>query len=83
MADREPAPPVVNIHPSPVTVTTPDVNVTIERGAVEVSAPVTVEAAQIHIDEGAVRLTEHVATRTVIDRDPETNEIVGSHEEPM
>lgn len=41
--------PVINVTPAPVTVHTPDVNVTIERGAVEVSAPVTVHPAPVTV----------------------------------
>jgi HK97 family phage portal protein len=48
------------------------------------TAPViTVEPAQVTISEGAVRVVEHVLTRTVIDTDPETGDILGSHEEPV
>jgi hypothetical protein len=55
MADREPVVPVVNVHPSPVTVTTPDVNVTIERGAVQVTieAP---EPAEPESSDGVTRI---------------------------
>ena len=55
--------------------------ITFAEGAlhVEVAAP---EAPQVNVGRDAIRLTEFVPTRTVIDRDPDTNEILGSHEEP-
>jgi hypothetical protein len=57
-------------QPAPIiNVTTPDVNVTIE-------------APQVHVGRDAIRLTEYVPTRTVIDRDPQTGAVMGSHEEP-
>jgi len=88
-AEREQPAPIINVS-------SPDVNVTIEAGAV--SAPevtfaegalrvdvaasdVTVEAPQVHVGRDAIRLTEYVPTRTVIDRDPETGAVTGSHEE--
>jgi hypothetical protein len=56
-------------QPAPIiNVTTPDVNVTIE-------------APQVHVGRDAIRLTEYVPTRTVIDRDPQTGAVMGSHEE--
>ena len=77
---------------APVSVTVPEqpVTVTIERGAVEVpvtvEAPITVEvpeppAPTVVFDENAVQVREHRPMRTVIDRDPETGKVTGSHEE--
>lgn len=78
-----------------VNVTTPDVHVapaainfTIEQGAitapdVTVNVPErSVAPAQVVVAEGAIRLAPAPETRTVIDRDPDTGRIVGTHEVP-
>jgi phage portal protein BeeE len=91
--EREPQPPTV------VNVTVPEqpVTVTIERGAVQVDAPVTVEAPivnvaapevtveppQLVVSENAIQVVEHVPMQTIIDRDPETGVVTGSHEVPV
>ncbi len=74
----EPGAVQVDVHSAPVTIA----QGAITSPAVTVNVPErSVEPAQVHISEGAVRIVEHVPTRTVIDRDPETNEITGTHEE--
>jgi hypothetical protein len=95
MAEREWEPQT----PTVVNVTVPEqpVTVTIEEGAVQVSAPVTVEApvvnvappevtiepAQVLVSENAIQVVEHVPMQTIIDRDPETGVVTGSHEVPV
>jgi hypothetical protein len=53
MAEREPPAPVVNVTTPEVTVHPADVNVTIERGAVE--APITIEPAVVNVTTPEVR----------------------------
>jgi hypothetical protein len=55
LADREQAAPVVNTYVTTPEVNVPPTTVTIERGAVEVSAPVTVEPAAITVVTPEVR----------------------------
>jgi hypothetical protein len=57
--------PVFNVHPAEVNVTTPDVTVTIERGAVEVSAPVTVEPAVVNVTTPEVTVSVEPTPVTV------------------
>ena len=56
LAENRPDP-VINVTTAPVTVNTPEqpVTLTIERGAVEVSAPVTVEPAVVNVHTPEVR----------------------------
>ena len=55
-------------------ITAPDVTVNVPERSV---AP-----AQVVVAEGAIRLAPAPETRTVIDRDPDTGRIVGTHEVP-
>ena len=47
------------------------------------SVTVSVPAPRVIMDEDAIQVVEHVPMRTVIDRDPDTGTITGSHEEPL